>query len=118
MSADQEMWTPLESAFSPFKELARLNRQTVTGADGHANQLVLESGRCRVHPGQAGAEPEDLSIEIGFAWGGEAYAVRLVGSDYRRDGRWDFERIRTDISAGLQSGALRPGVSFVLAPNA
>ena len=118
MSAGQEMWTPLESALSPFKELARLNRQTVTDARGQALQIVLDAGRCRVDPGQPGAEPTDRSVEIGFALGREAYAVRLSAIDYRRDGRWEFERIRADISAGLRSGALLPGVPFAMTPKA
>ena len=112
------MWTPLEAALSPFKELARLNRQTVTGPEGNVVQLVLQAGRCRVHPDQAGAASAGASVEIGFALDGEKYAVRLVGTDYRRDGRWDFEQIRSDISAGLQSGAIQPGEPFAMAPKA
>lgn len=118
MTAGQEMWTPLEAALSPFKELARLNRQTVTGAGGQPVQLVLAAGRCHVDHGDAGADAPRPAIELGFSLAGESYAVRLVHADYRRDGRWDFERIRADISAGLQSGALQPGTPLVMAPKA
>jgi hypothetical protein len=109
MTVDQSMWTPLESALAPFKELARLNRQTVTDAAGQATQLVLKADRCRVN----GAR-----IELGFSVGADTYAVDLDAADYRRDSRWDFEGIRTDISAGLRSGALKPGaVSSSIRPS-
>ncbi|HUF46837.1 MAG TPA: hypothetical protein VMM93_03415 [Vicinamibacterales bacterium] len=118
MIAGQEMWTPLEAALSPFKELARLNRQTVTGAEGEALQLVLAASRCRVEQGEAGAEARPPAIELGFSLAGDAYAVRFVDADYRRDGRWNFEQIRADISAGLRSGALQPGTPLLIAPGA
>ncbi len=111
------MWTPLESALSPFKELARLNRQTVTGVAGHAVQIVLKAARCRVHQGLAGAATSGPTVDLGFSLGDEAYEVRLLVNEYRRDGRWDFERIRTDISTGLQSGRLQPGTSLAIAPH-
>ncbi len=117
MTAGQEMWTPLEAALAPFKDLARLNRQTVTGAGGRAVQIVLAAGRCRVDrqaDGDATTRPE---IELGFSLGRDDYLVRFAGDDYRRDGRWDFDRIRSDISAGLQSGALEPGAVFALVPG-
>jgi hypothetical protein len=75
MDSNQEMWTPLEAALAPFKELARLNRQSVTDKEGHGVQIVLKADRCH---------------------------VRLL------------DRIRTDISSGLQSGALKPGVAWRL----
>jgi hypothetical protein len=110
------MWTPLEAALSPFKELARLNRQTVTGAGGQALQIVLAADRCHVHQGLAGAETDGPAIDLGFSLDGEAYDVRLLGNEYRRNGQWDFQRIRADISAGLQSGAIQPGASYVITP--
>jgi hypothetical protein len=117
MAADQEMWTPLEAALAPFKELARLNRQSVTDAAGHDVQLVLHADRCHVLQGSA-ADPASASIEIGFSLEGHAYAVRLMGTNYRGSERWDFGRIRSDISTSLQSGALTPGATFDLAPPA
>ncbi len=114
MNVNQEMWTPLEAALAPFKELAALNRQRVTDADGEAVQIVLKADRCRVQPAPAGADPAGATIDIGFAIGREAYGVRIVGTDYRRDGRWDFDRLTGDISAALASGALTPGDSVSL----
>jgi hypothetical protein len=111
------MWTPLEAALSPFKELARLNRQTVTSGAGQAVQLVLAADRCHVYQGLAGAETDGPAIDLGFSLGGEAYDVRLLGKQYRRAGQWDFQRIRADISAGLQSGAIQPGASCVIMPE-
>ena len=105
MSVDQSMWTHLESALAPFKELARLNRQTVTGADGESVQLVLSADRCHV---------DAERIELGFSLGAEPYSVGLARTDYRRDGGWDFDRIRADISAGLRSGAMKSGTPFEL----
>lgn len=118
MAANQEMWTPLEAALAPFKELAGLNRQTVTGADGQPLQMVLKADRCRVQQASSGDDPTGATIDIGFTIGTEPYAVRLIGSRYRRDGRWDFDRLKRDISAELQSGALLPGELLVLADPA
>jgi hypothetical protein len=111
------MWTPLEASLSPFKELARLNRQTVTGTGGHAVQIVLAADRCHVHQGLAGAAIDGPAIDLGFSLGGQPYDVRLLGNQYRRDGQWDFERIRSDISAGLRSGAIQSGASCVIMPG-
>lgn len=113
MSADQEMWTPLEAALAPFKELARLNRQMVTDASGEAAQLVLKADRCRVEDAGAAAR-----VHLGFAIGRDAFAVALLAADYRRDGAWAFDRIRADISAGLKSGAIKPGADCQLLPSA
>jgi hypothetical protein len=56
MTADQSMWTPLESALAPFKELARINRPGL--ALGRDYQLVLSADRCKVQPAPAGNEPD------------------------------------------------------------
>lgn len=114
MSADQQMWTPLESALAPFKDLARINRHAVRGADGHDVQIVLRADRCRVQPAPAGASEDSATIELGFSLGPEIYAVHFVGANYRRGGGWDFRRLTTDISTELQSGGLRPGAPLVL----
>jgi hypothetical protein len=111
------MWTPLEAALSPFKDLARLNRQTVTGAAGQTVQIVLAADRCLVHQGLAGAQTDGPAIDLGFSLGGEAYDVRLLGNQYLHDGQWDFQRIRADISAGLRSGAIHLGASCVIPPG-
>ena len=117
MTAGQEMWTPLEAALAPFKELARLNRQTVTSAGGEVVQIVLAASRCRVDQPAAGDTTTRPSIELGFSLARDAYVVRFVDTDYRHDGRWNFEQIRSDISAGLQCGALQPGAPLVIAPG-
>ena len=113
MTADHEMWTPLEAALAPFKELARLNRQLLTDAAGETVQMVLKADRCRVEDAAGGAR-----VHLGFALGREAFAVGLLASDYRQDGAWAFDRIRADISAGLKSGAITPGEAAQLVPSA
>ena len=114
MAANQEMWTPLEAALAPFKELAGLNRQSVTDSEGQSQQLVLRADRCQVQPGSVAEDPAGATIDLGFTIGRDAYGVRLVGADYRRDGRWDYGRLTRDISANLQSGALTPGEPLLL----
>jgi hypothetical protein len=109
------MWTPLESALAPFKELARIDRHAVRDAHGHDHQLMLRADRCHVQPAPAGTSPDSATIELGFSLGSEAYAVHFVDANYRRGGGWDFNRITKDISTGLQSGGLRPGAPFALA---
>ena len=111
------MWTPLESALAPFKELARINRHAVRDADGHDRQLVLQAGSCRVTPGPAGTSTDSATIELGFTLGPNSYAVHFVGASYRRGGGWEYSRITKDISAGLQSGACQPGTSFLIGRN-
>jgi hypothetical protein len=118
MSSDQQMWTPLEAALAPFKDLARLNRQAVTDAEGQNVQLVLRADRCRVRPAPSGTAPHDATIELGFSLGATAYAVHFVGATYRRGGVWEFGRIATDISAGLRTGELQPGAPFALKGSA
>ena len=106
------MWTPLEAALAPFKELARLNRQMVTDAAGETVQMVLKADRCRVEDAGAAAR-----VHLGFVLGRDAFAVGLLASDYRRDGAWAFDRIRADISAGLKSGAITPDAASQLVPS-
>ena len=113
MSADQSMWTPLEAALAPFKELARLNRQMVTDAAGEQAQIVLKADRCRVEDGSGAS----ARVHLGFAVGRDAFAVGLLASDYRRDGAWAFDRIRADISTGLKSGAIKPDEASLLVPT-
>jgi hypothetical protein len=113
MDSNQEMWTPLEAALAPFKELARLNRQSVTDGQGNGVQIVLKADRCHVRL-PSGTDADGATIEMGFTLGAEPFTVHFVGSDYRRAGAWDLDRIRTDISTGLQSGALKPGVAWRL----
>jgi len=108
------MWTPLESALAPFKELARINRHAVRDGNGRDHQLVLRAERCHVKPAPAGTSTDSATIELGFSLGSESYAVHFVGANYRRGGRWDFSRITKDISAGLQTGGMQPGTSFFL----
>lgn len=108
------MWTPLETALAPFKELARINRHAVTGADGHDHPLVLRADRCHVQPAPSGTSTDSATIELGFSVGSETYAVHFVGANYRRGGGWDFKRLTTDISNGLRSGSLLPGAAFTL----
>ena len=114
MTEDQSMWTPLESALAPFKELARINRHAVRDSHGRDYQLVLRADRCHVQPAPSGASPDSATIELGFSLGSLMYAVHFVGANYRRGGRWDFSNITKDISTGLQSGGLQPGTSYML----
>jgi hypothetical protein len=111
------MWTPLESALAPFKELARINRHAVRDANGRDHQLVLHADRCHVTPGPAGTSTDSATIELGFTLGSNSYAVHFVGASYRRGGGWEYSRITKDISAGLQSGAFQPGTSLLLGRN-
>jgi hypothetical protein len=108
------MWTPLEVALAPFKELARINRHAIRDARGHDHPLVLRADRCRVHPASAGTSTDSATIELGFSLGSDAYAVHFVGANYRRGGGWDYSKITKDISMGLQSGGLQPGATFNL----
>ena len=108
------MWTPLESALAPFKELARINRHAVRDSDGRDHQMVLRPERCHVTPGPAGTSTDSATIELGFTLGPNSYAVHFVGASYRRGGGWEYSRITKDISAGLQSGAFQPGTSLLL----
>jgi hypothetical protein len=108
------MWTPIESALAPFRDLARINRHAVRDADGRDHQLVLQAERCRVTPAPVGTSTDSATIELGFTLGSQPYAVSFVGANYRRGGRWDFNRITKEISGGLQSGSLRPGTSLHL----
>jgi len=109
------MWTPLEAALAPFKELARLNRQMVTDAAGDQAQIVLKADRCRVEGQTSGAS---AWVHLGFAVGRDAFSVGLLASDSRRDGAWAFDRIRADISTGLKSGTIRPDAACQLVPTA
>ena len=108
------MWTPLEAALAPFKELARINRHAVRDGDGRDHQLVLQADRCHVTPAPAGTSTDSATIELGFTLGPNAYAVHFVGANYRRGGGWDYGRITKDISAGLQSGVIKPDTSVRL----
>jgi hypothetical protein len=118
MTDDRSMWTPLETALAPFKDLARINRHTVSDAQGRDRPMLLSADRCHVRPAPAGASHDSATIELGFSLGPDAYTVHFVGANYRRGGGWDYGLIKKDISAGLQSGRLQPGTSFDLRESA
>lgn len=114
MNDDRQMWTPLETALAPFKDLARINRHTVRDADGRDRPLLLSADRCHVRPAPPGTSWDSATVELGFSLGQDAYAVYFVGANYRRRGNWDYSLIKQDISTGLQSGSLKPGTAFDL----
>jgi hypothetical protein len=119
MSHDhQDMWTPLERALAPFKSLARLNRQSVLAPGGESRQMLLRPERCRVDTGDASGEAAATGqVQIGFSIDTDAYTVMVSPDAYQQDGVWNLEKLRADVGAALQSGALTPDAPHVLGAN-